>query len=68
MEDCSKKDLQNIVLKKLDEVESIENSESLETEFNIDHEKLEAILKSLDVDFYISLKPMKRQEIIVNLI
>ncbi|CAI2366998.1 unnamed protein product [Moneuplotes crassus] len=63
MEDAEKKDLQNTVLKKLEEVETIENSESLETEFNIDHDKLESILKSLVVDFYIELQPIKRQEI-----
>lgn len=63
MDDVSKKDLQNIVLRKLQEVETIENSESLETEFGIDHDKLEAILKSLLVDFYVDLKPIKRQEL-----
>jgi phenylalanyl-tRNA synthetase alpha chain len=58
-----KKDLQNIVLKKLNEVEQIDNSESLEEEFNIDHAKLESILKSLVTDCYIDLKPIKRKEI-----
>ena len=59
----SKKDLQDIVLKKLDEVEEIKNSELLESEFDISHDKLEAILKSLVVDFYIELEPVRRKEL-----
>ena len=53
----------NIVLKKLSEVEKIENSETLEQEFDIPHDKLESILKSLVVDAYIELDPIKRKEI-----
>jgi phenylalanyl-tRNA synthetase alpha chain len=63
MDDSSKKDLQNIVLTKLQEVGTIGDSESIETEFGVDHDKLEAILKSLLVDFYIDLKSIKRKEL-----
>jgi phenylalanyl-tRNA synthetase alpha chain len=59
----NKKDLQDIVLKKLNEVGKIENSETLETEFGIAHDLLESILKSLVVDFYIDLEPIKRKEV-----
>lgn len=58
-----KKDLQDMVLRKLNEVGTIDNSESLESEFNVDHDKLESILKSLVVDFYIELEPIKRKEL-----
>lgn len=58
-----KKDLQNLILAKLNESGTIENSESLEEEHKIDHEKLESILKSLVTDNYIELKPIKRKEI-----
>ena len=61
--EANKKDLQDIVLKKLNEVGIINNSENLEKEFNIPHEKLESILKGLVVDFYIELEPIKRKEI-----
>ena len=63
MEDNTKIDFQNKVLAKLEEVGEIENSETLEPEFNIEHEEFEKILKSLVGEFYIDLKPIKRQEI-----
>ena len=63
MDDNTKKDLQNKILQKLNELGTIENSETLESELNIDHDKLESLLKSLVVDFYIDLKPIKRKEL-----
>lgn len=58
-----KKDLQNAILKKLSEIDQIDNSETLEEEFKVDHDKLESILKSLVTDFYIELDPIKRKEV-----
>ena len=59
----NKKDLQDSVLGKLDQVGEIENSETLEAEFNVEHDNLESILKSLVTDFYIELTPIKRKEV-----
>ena len=56
-------EFKSIVLKKLSEVGKIENSETLEHEFNIPHDKLESTLKSLVVNAYIELDPIKRKEV-----
>jgi len=61
--DADKKILQDLVLKKLDEVGEIENSETLEAEFGVSHDRLESILKGLVKENYIDLKPIKKQEI-----